>query len=259
MSDFALRLVPVPMFDDNYLWLLIAENGATIAIDVGDYAVLTNYLQAQQLQLTTVLITHHHRDHIAGLTEIKKQYPEVAIYGHSSINGITHPMVGGEVLNITNIGRLLVMDVAGHTHIHLAYYHLSEKILFCGDTLFSAGCGRTVDGNTRQLYHALEKIKLLANDTRLCPAHEYTLSNLEFARAIEPNNLQTRDYQTWAINQRAHNQPTLPARLENEKNYNPFLRCHLLKNRIETLTQKTYKTTAELFIALRDYKNNWPY
>ena len=119
MQLSSLRLVPVPMFSDNYLWLLIAPNGNTVAVDVGDYDVLDAYLQAHQLTLTTVLITHHHRDHTAGLPELKKKHPDVPIYGSATITGITHVVNGGDIFTIADIGRLLVLDISGHTKIHL--------------------------------------------------------------------------------------------------------------------------------------------
>ncbi len=252
-----LRLIPVPMLHDNYLWLLVADNGATIAIDVGDYAVLKHYLQAHQLTLTTVLITHHHPDHTGGVAEIRQYHPNVPIYGHPSIQGMSHHLFGGEIIHITNIGHFLVMDVAGHTKYHLAFYHLTEKILFCGDTVFSAGCGRILGGDAQHLYRAIEKIKLLPDDTRLCPSHEYTLSNLEFACAIEPANLQTVTYQQQCLTLRANGLPTLPVKLNNEKAVNPFLRSHLLQTRIATLTDTACSTPEAAFVALRHYKNHW--
>lgn len=251
------RVVPVPMFDDNYLWLLIAANGDTIAVDVGDYEVLRNYLQAHSLTLTTVLITHHHRDHTAGLSELKKHHPDIPIYGSTTISGVTHNLHGGDVLTIPSFGKILVLDVAGHTKVLLAFYHLSEKILFCSDVIFSAGCGRIFDGDAQSFYHSLQKISLLADDTRLCPAHEYTLSNLDFALAVEPDNIHSQQYQQACQNLRNHNQATLPTLLGHEKKINPYLRCHLLKQRISEFTQEDCPTGASAFAALRRYKNTW--
>ena len=257
MQLSSLRLVPVPMFNDNYLWLLIAPNGNTVAVDVGDYDVLDAYLQAHQLTLTTVLITHHHRDHTAGLPELKKKHPDVPIYGSATITGITHVVNGGDIFTIADIGRLLVLDISGHTKIHLAFYQLTEKILFCSDCLFSAGCGRIFDGDPVSFYQSIQKISLLADDTRLCAAHEYTLSNLEFALAVEPNNIAMQKHQQRCTVLRQQNQPTLPTRLGNEKRYNPFLRCHLLSQRIHLLTGEPCENGQQAFTALRRYKNTW--
>ena len=253
----SLRLVPVPMFNDNYLWLFIAANGDTIAVDVGDYDVLAHYLQAHDLTLTTVLVTHHHRDHIAGLVDLKKNHPNVPIYGPASIAGITHALDGGNIINIPHFGRFLVLDISGHTKIHLAFYHFADKVLFCSDCLFSAGCGRIFDGDALSFYHSIQKISLLADNTILCPAHEYTLSNLQFALAVEPNNQDSKDYQQHCLLLRQQQRPTLPTRLGREKLFNPFLRCHLLLKEISDLTHENCQTGTQGFAALRRYKNHW--
>lgn len=253
-----LKLVAIPMFSDNYLWLLVADNGTTVAVDVGDYALLADYLQAHRLTLTTVLITHRHPDHTGGIAAIRANHPDVPVYGPPLIAGISHSLHGGEIINIDAIGRLLVLDVRGHTQYHLAFYHFAEQILFCGDSLFSAGCGRIFpDGAATALYHSLEKIKLLPDNARLCPAHEYTLANLAFAHAVEPDNQALAPYQAWCRQQRADNLPTLPTRLSTEKKLNPFLRCRLLKHRIQALTGQPVNDSAGLFAALRQYKDQW--
>lgn len=252
-----LHPVCIPMFEDNYLWLLSAENGATLAVDVGDYALLADYLHRHKLTLNAVLITHRHPDHIAGLPTLHAKHPHVPIYGHPLINGITQPLYGGEILDLAELGRFLVMDVTGHTRQHLAYYQLQEQILFCGDTLFSAGCGRIFDGDAYDFHHSLEKIKLLPDNTRICPAHEYTLANLEFALALEPDNHHTRKYQDWCKQQRADSLPTLPTLLSSEKQHNPFLRCHILRERMQALTQQAFFADNQVFKAMRQYKDHW--
>lgn len=253
-----LKLVCVPMFSDNYLWLLIAGNGAVVAVDPGDYALLADYLQAHRLRLATVLITHRHPDHTGGIAAIRASHPNVPVYGPALIPGISHLVHGGEVLDIADMGRLLVMDVRGHTRYHLAYYHLREQLLFCGDSLFSAGCGRIFpDGDATAFYQSLEKIKLLPDSTRLCAAHEYTLANLEFARALEPDNADSAQYQSACRQLRNNNLPTLPALLAAEKKINPFLRCSLLKNRMQEVTATIFANDADVFGAMRRYKDHW--
>ena len=143
------------------------------------------------------------------------------------------------------------MDISGHTKIHLAFYQLTEKILFCSDCLFSAGCGRIFDGDAQSFYQSIQKISLLADDTRLCAAHEYTLSNLEFALAVEPDNIAMQKHQQRCTVLRQQNQ------LGNEKRYNPFLRCHLLSQRIHLLTGEPCENGQQAFTALRRYKNTW--
>lgn len=253
-----LKNIAVPMFNDNYLWLLISPQKTVIAVDVGDYALLATYLQAHNLQLTTVFITHHHHDHITGLAELHKHFPDVTIYAAKNINYATRILTGGEILNIENFGRFLVLDVKGHTAIHLAFYHLQQQLLYCGDSLFSGGCGRIFpDGNAEHLFDSLQKIALLPNNTQVCAAHEYTLDNLKFAQHIEPNNLKLQHYQNICQLRRQQGQATLPCLLATEKEINPFLRCHLLKERMQTLTHQTCLTNKSTFCTLRAYKNNW--
>ncbi len=253
-----LTNVAVPMFDDNYLWLLISPQKTVIAVDVGDYALLANYLQAHDLQLTTVFITHHHHDHITGLAELHQQMPNVTIYATANINYANAILTGGEVLNIRDFGRFLVLDVKGHTAKHLAFYHLQQQLLYCGDSLFSAGCGRIFpDGNAEALFDSLEKIALLPNSTQVCAAHEYTQDNIKFARHIEPDNLKLQHYQKICQIRREQNLATLPCLLGTEKEINPFLRSHLLKNRLEELTHTNYVTAKSVFCGLRSYKNTW--
>lgn len=250
--------IAVPMFDDNYLWLLVSPQKTVIAVDVGDYALLAHYLQAHDLRLTTVFITHHHHDHITGLAELQQKMPDVAIYAAANINHATQLLTGGEILNIEHFGRFLVLDVKGHTAIHLAFYHLQQQLLYCGDSLFSGGCGRIFpDGNAEYLFDALQKIALLPNNTQVCAAHEYTLDNLKFAVHIEPDNLKLQDYQQLCQQRRQQHLATLPCLLATEKAINPFLRCHLLKSRIEQLTQQHYLTVKSTFCGLRAYKNTW--
>ncbi|PTQ90336.1 hydroxyacylglutathione hydrolase [Agitococcus lubricus] len=252
-----IKLVCLPMLADNYLWLMIHPNGQTVAIDVGDYALLADYLQAHHLQLTTVLITHRHHDHTQGIPFLQQYHPNVPIYGHPSIKGITHALYGGEIVSQW-AEKILVMDVKGHTGFHLAYYVLGYGWLFCGDSLFSAGCGRIFpDGNALDFYHALEKIKSLPDNTRICASHEYTLSNIDFALAIEPDNLYLQEHRIWAQQQRKQGLATLPTSLSAEKKYNPFLRCQYLIDRIQQLTHQEIKTPAHAFAALRAYKDRW--
>lgn len=253
-----LSNIALPMFDDNYLWLLVSPQKSVIAIDVGDYALLIDYLQAHQLTLTTVLITHRHHDHTNGLAELRSKHPQIPVYGHNSIAHITHALTGGEILNIKDFGRFLVLDTKGHTQYHLAYYHLQQKLLYCGDSLFSGGCGRIFpDGSAENSYHSLQKISLLPEDTQVCGSHEYTLDNLAFAQHIEPNNLELINYQRHCQQLRQQNLATLPSTLRTEKRINPFLRCHLLGSRLADLTQQSILAPIQTFCTLRRYKGQW--
>lgn len=246
------------MFDDNYLWLLVSPQKNVIAIDVGDYALLIHYLQAHQLTLTTVLITHRHHDHTNGLAELRAKHPLVPVYGHHSIAHITHTLTGGEILNMDGFGRFLVLDTKGHTQYHLAYYHLQQQLLYCGDSLFSGGCGRIfADGSATNAYDSLQRISLLPHNTQVCGSHEYTLDNLAFAQHIEPHNLDLIEYQQHCQQLRQQNLATLPTILATEKRINPFLRCHLLGTRVAALTQQSTLSPVQAFCALRQYKGQW--
>lgn len=254
-----LNNIAVPMFNDNYLWLLISPQKTVIAIDVGDYALLSHYLQVHKLRLTTVFITHRHHDHTNGLAELRAQQPDVPVYGHISIPHITHSLIGSEILSIEDFGRFLILDTKGHTRYNLSYYHLQQKLLYCGDSLFSGGCGRIFeDGNATNAYYSLQKIALLPPKTQVCGAHEYTLDNLAFAQHIEPNNSVLSAYQQHCVQLRLQHKATLPSTLAMELQVNPYLRCHLLTPRIAQLTQQHLLTPAATFCALRHYKNHWP-
>lgn len=253
-----LNNIAVPMFNDNYLWLLVSAQNTVIAVDVGDYALLQHYLQAHNLRLTTVFITHRHHDHTAGLAQLRVEYPNVPVYGHNSISHINQPLNGGEIIYIKDFGRFLIIDTRGHTQFNLSYYHLQQKLLYCGDSLFSAGCGRIFeDGNAVNAYKALQKIALLPSETQICAAHEYTLDNLRFAEHIEPQNTDILSYQQQCIALRKQQIATLPSLLSTEKRVNPYLRCHLLTQRITQLTQKALYCSTDTFCALRAYKNHW--
>ncbi|HEX5277427.1 MAG TPA: hydroxyacylglutathione hydrolase [Fluviicoccus sp.] len=255
------RLLPVPMFNDNYLWLWVSPDGQALAVDVGDYALLASVLQSRSWRLTTVFVTHRHADHTAGLAELAARHPEAVIYGPGEIGGVTHPVCGGEMLQPESFGEWRVLAVPGHTNEHLAFYHPGQQVLFCGDTLFSMGCGRVFDGDPEALFRSLELIYALPDNTRICCAHEYTLANLDFALAIEPGNTSLREYRT--IIESGINQgiPSLPALLELEKRLNPYLRTHdpafrrVLRNLLPEMPGTP--SASEAFVALRRFKDTW--
>lgn len=254
-------LKPVPMFADNYLWLRISPAGAVLAVDPGDYALLSQVLQEHDWRLATVLVTHHHADHCAGLPELRQMHPRVPVYGPESVEGVTHTLYGGETLDTGDTGIWQVLTLPGHTRHHLAYYHESDKILFCGDTLFSGGCGRIFDGDAQSLFHSLELIAALPDDTQICCSHEYTLSNLQFAQHIEPANIALQNYRLSCLLKRNRDEPTLPVLLSVEKAINPFLRTALpsVQERLAELLPDSAKNPAasEVFAALRRYKDDW--
>jgi hydroxyacylglutathione hydrolase len=236
-----LQVLPISAFSDNYIWLLTQGTLAWV-VDPGDAEPVKKILAEENLQLAGILVTHHHNDHVGGIAELLQHYP-VDVYGpiHSPAAAlITHPLHDGEVISI---GSWLfeVMAIPGHTLDHIAFYCSREKLLFCGDTLFSAGCGRVFEGSYEQMYMSLLKLAVLPDDTRVCCAHEYTLSNLRFAHAVEPGNIDIQVFTAQCEQWRAQKKPTLPSTIGREKTVNPFLRCQ----------------NVEEFSARREWKNNF--
>jgi hydroxyacylglutathione hydrolase len=212
----------IPAFKDNYIWLLTRGKRA-FAVDPGDAAPVISRLEAEDLTLEGILITHHHADHQGGIAELQARWkPEVHAPANESITGRTRPLSGGEQIDV--LGQAVkVMAVPGHTLGHLAY--LAPGALFCGDTLFGAGCGRLFEGTPAQMSASLDRIAALPGDTCIYCAHEYTEMNLRFALAVEPENpdLQARVAKVAAL--RAAGLPSVPSTLGEEKATNPFLRC----------------------------------
>lgn len=219
-------LIPVPAFSDNYIWLLVKDDKAW-AVDPGEATPVFKYLREKSLSLSGILLTHHHPDHTGGVAELLQQY-HVPVYGpeHSPAGAlISHPLQHDDDITLGDIATFSVITIPGHTLDHIAFYSAAEKILFCGDTLFSGGCGRVFEGTYEQMYHSLLKLAALPDDTIVCCAHEYTLSNLRFAHFIEPYNYDIIEYQKRCESLREKNQPTLPSTIAQEKKVNPFLRC----------------------------------
>lgn len=218
-------LLPIPAFSDNYIWLF-AQDGKAWVVDPGEAAPVLQILRENNLQLAGILLTHHHADHTGGVTELLQHYP-VQVYGpcnSPASNLISHPLQGGSHISLGEI-KFTVIATPGHTLDHIAFYSTEEKILFCGDTLFSAGCGRVFEGTNEQMHQSLLKLAELPDDTKVCCAHEYTLSNLRFAIAAEPSNPDIDAYRNQCEVMREKNQPTLPSTVGLEKRINPFLRC----------------------------------
>lgn len=231
-------------------------------VDPGDSAPVIEALARYGLKLTAILVTHHHGDHVGGLAAL--QDGSIPVYGprHESIAGITHPVGEGDHVDWAGCD-FEVLDVPGHTRGHLAYFtpdsHLDVNrgpLVFVGDTLFSAGCGRLFDGSMDQLYRSLVRLSRLPDATRVCPAHEYTLGNLRFALAVEPRNPALAEALTRCEALRAAQQPTLPTTLAKERLINPFLRC-TESDVIHAALQHgaANASPGAVFAALREWKN----
>lgn len=249
------ELIPLPAFSDNYIWAM-AQDGYALVVDPGDPAVVQQWLQNRQLTLETILITHHHADHTGGLIELTQTTGATSMGPNERISGLSHVVAEGEVLNLGRFGLAHVLSVPGHTLGHIAFYLPERHLLFAGDTLFSAGCGRLFEGTASQMYASLQQLAALPDDTLLCCTHEYTLSNLRFAAAVEPHNeaISRRQRQVEAL--RVQGLPSLPVSLEEEKTYNPFLRSHLpaLAHAVQL---ETATPAAEVFGALRAWKDRF--
>lgn len=212
----------IPAFNDNYIWLLVRDGRAAV-VDPGDATPVIARLEALQLQLETILVTHHHADHQGGVAElIERWHPRVFGPEQESITGCSDPLSGGE--KITVLGQTVdVLPVGGHTRGHIAY-HVPGGV-FCGDTLFGAGCGRLFEGTPAQMCASLARLAALPDETKIYCAHEYTETNLRFAVTVEPQSAALRERAERVARMRAAGLPTIPSTLREEKETNPFLRC----------------------------------
>ena len=219
-------MLPLPALTDNYIWML-HDSREAVVVDPGDAAPVLQALPDKGLSLRGILVMHHHGDHVGGVNTLRAA-TGAAVYGPA---GETMPQPLTRLRqgdNITVLGlRFVVLDVPGHTAGHIAYYCAEmdgAPLLFCGDTLFSGGCGRLFEGTPAQMLDSLDRLAALPGNTRVCCTHEYTLSNLKFARAVEPGNAALLHYSSQCEALRAQNQPTLPSQMALERDINPFLR-----------------------------------
>ncbi|MFA7292707.1 MAG: hydroxyacylglutathione hydrolase [Rhodocyclaceae bacterium] len=219
-----LEVKAIPAFRDNYIWLL-RHGRMAVVVDPGDAAPVAQTLAEEGLDLAAILVTHHHADHQGGIAALAERHrPAVYGPGAESITGLTHPLLGGGTLELPGLQvSARVLAVPGHTHGHLAY--LIGHRLFCGDTLFGAGCGRLFEGTPEQMAASLQQLAALPDTTEIYCAHEYTEMNLRFALAVEPDNPAVQQRVAEAAATRSRGEPTLPSTLALEKATNPFLRC----------------------------------
>jgi hydroxyacylglutathione hydrolase len=254
-----VQIIPIPAFKDNYIWLLQCDDQA-IVVDPGDATPVLNALQDRQLHLHTILITHHHHDHIGGVPALQAAYPNVQIYAPKleAYDFQHQPLAEPDNINI--LGQAFqVLDVPGHTLGHIAYYLSPAKDtpgrLFCGDTLFGAGCGRLFEGTPAQMFKSLQKLSALPPDTEVYCSHEYTLHNIAFAIELEPGNqaLIERQRETKHIRQQMH--PSLPSTLQMELATNPFLRCN--NPEIQSTIQLKDADPLQVFTRIREMRNHY--
>jgi hydroxyacylglutathione hydrolase len=263
-----MKLVALPAFTDNYIWMI--HNGVdALVVDPGDATPVLQALKAHRLSLRAILVTHHHMDHVAGLAELISQRGhelQGRVHGPAlhQLAEVGHAVSEGDKLSALDLD-ITVWDTPGHTDNHVSYLltmpdgdHAGHPLLFCGDTLFSAGCGRIFDGTPEQFSDALERFRRLPADTVICCTHEYTLSNLAFAQAVEPDNAQIAHARTRCEALRAQSLPTLPALMGSELEINPFLRCHQPTVMAQALAHGAADASPlSVFTQLRQWKNQF--
>jgi hydroxyacylglutathione hydrolase len=256
-----MKLIPLPAFQDNYLWVL-HDGRRALVVDPGDAQPVLAFLQQTGLQLEAILVTHHHMDHIGGVDALRDA-TGAKVFGPAR-ETIPEPLArlrDGDTLDVLGL-HFSVIDVPGHTAGHIAYYCREvdgAPLLFCGDTLFSGGCGRLFEGTPAQMLHSLDKLTQLPGDTRVCCTHEYTLSNLKFARAVEPGNAELIHYSARCEERRAGGQPTLPSTIELERQVNPFLRTResAVVQAAQAHGAANPQDEAAVFAAIRQWKNEF--
>ena len=254
-----INIEPIKAFDDNYIWLMTTNEGS-IVIDPGECINLLKTIEQKNIKLDAVLITHHHYDHTGGIEELLIKYPNLKVYGpNNNIDSIKSRLIDGELLNVIGID-FEIIEIPGHTLDHIAYFANinNSPILFCGDTLFAGGCGRVFEGTFDQMYGSLMKLKKLPQNTRIYCGHEYTINNLKFAKAVEPDNIDLITRYNDVLGLRKNNIPTLPSTLSIELKTNPFLRAD--KNNVQKIISHKFKTgisEKEIFSALRQWKDNF--
>jgi hydroxyacylglutathione hydrolase len=259
-----MKLIALPAFSDNYLWLWQQDQQAVV-VDPGDAAPVLQTLAQHGLTLVAILVTHHHADHTGGVRALHDA-TGAQVFGpaREEVPAPFTPVMHGD--SFTLLGQAIqVLDVPGHTAGHVAYVlpqAPQSPVLFCGDTLFSGGCGRIFEGSPKQMLASLDLLASLPSDTQVCCAHEYTLSNLRFALAVEPSNIDLQTYTVQCQQRRAEGLPTLPAQLGTELQINPFLRARHPDVR-HAVAQHAGLSALEqtddvaVFAALREWKNDF--
>jgi hydroxyacylglutathione hydrolase len=256
-----LHVSPVRAFSDNYIWLIRApaDPEAAVVVDPGDDRPVEHALQQAGLALRAILVTHHHADHVGGVAALAARHG-ARVYGpaREKMPCATQALDDGGTADLGHLGlQFAVMAVPGHTLGHIAY--AGHGALFCGDTLFSAGCGRLFEGTPAQMLDSLDRMAALPDETAVYCAHEYTLSNLRFASAVEPDNLDVRNALAEVGQQRERDEITLPSNLGRERRINPFLRSRTpaVRAAAERHAGRTLPDATDVFAAVRSWKDGF--
>ena len=258
MNQLKPTVIALPAFQDNYIWIWLQDITSIVAVDPGDAAPVLNFVQQHQLRVSTILLTHHHHDHIGGVADLLLTFPECQVYGPED-NRIQYPRyrvsTPKQDLPVGN-GTFKVLKTPGHTSSHICYYEPTFAWLFCGDTLFSAGCGRVFDGTMEALFASLQQINQLPENTQVFCAHEYTRANLNFAKTIEPHNQAVRDH--LQLLQQNPASCSLPSTLKLERLINPFIRAGMgLLSEFAIDRNLDPEDKLSIFRCLREMKNQF--
>ncbi|HET7664219.1 MAG TPA: hydroxyacylglutathione hydrolase [Rhodanobacteraceae bacterium] len=254
-----MRLDPLPALSDNYIWLLADANGHALVVDPGEAEPVETAIARDGLQLKAILLTHHHADHVAGAESLRARHDAV-IYGPDDdrIKTIDMRVGDGDVVEL-DAPRVCfqVWAVPGHTRTHIAF--VGEEWLFCGDTLFSLGCGRLFEGTPQQMLQSLDRLSTLPDSTQVCCGHEYTLANAAFAHGIEPDNAALAQRTEQARQSTHAGRASLPSRMDEERAANPFLRVDsaAVKQWVDTHAPQAANDRVERFAALRAAKDGF--
>lgn len=246
----------LPAFADNYIFALHCQRGVAV-VDPGDAGVVEGHLAGHCADLLAILVTHHHPDHIGGLARLTERWPRARRIGPADprIPGLNEIVGDGDRVVLDDLNALEVLATPGHTRSHIVYR--GDGQLFCGDVLFSLGCGRVFEGVPAQMLAALDRIAALPDETEVYCAHEYTLANARFALAVDPDNAELRARIATVCALRELGKPSIPMRLGDERRCNPFLRCDdpIVVRAAQAYADATLGSRAEVFAALRAWKN----
>ncbi len=258
-TNLQLTIHPLRALKDNYIWTIVNPIAKlAIVVDPGEATPVEHFLNDQGLTLSAILITHKHGDHCAGIAQLKSHHVRVYAPVGAVTAHVTDTVIGGQVILFPEFGlECHVLAIPGHTLEHVAYY--DGMRLFCGDTLFGAGCGRIFEGTPTQMYASLQQLATLSPETLMYCGHEYTLANLRFALAVDPDHQPTLDRFEEVQKKMERHEPTLPVTLREELLTNPFLRCReeTVIHAVEMKVGKKLTNEIDVFAAMREWKNNF--